>query len=316
MLAHDRRRATRRGFTLVELLVVIAIIGVLVALLLPAVQAAREAARRGQCQNHLKQMGIGLSNFEDIYKVFPTTRYDNRYTWAVELMPFIEQKTLHEQWDLSKNYYVQKAEARMTPVPIYFCPSRRSPKLNPGSISLTNDVQDNTTNPSTPGALGDYAASVGSTGRDYWWDGEGSSGGDNTPFKCRGLFRMKNNWSIAAPQPAIVKGKRLAEVTDGTTNTMAIGEKHVQVGQFGKAGGDCSMYNGDKGCSYRGAGPQFPLARSPNQNVNANFGSYHPGVCQFVMVDGSIRAVKVNVNVTTLGNLADIEDGQSIPDVD
>src|SRR5262245_3709921 len=121
--------STRRAFTLVELLVVIAIIGVLVALLLPAVQAAREAARRAQCQNHLKQLGLGIHNCEDTFKSLPHTRMDNRYTWAVEIMPFIEQKNLFEQWNLTKSYYTQTAPARLTAVPIYFCPSRRSHKL-------------------------------------------------------------------------------------------------------------------------------------------------------------------------------------------
>src|SRR5213595_1025276 len=101
----------RYGFTLVELLVVIAIIGVLVSLLLPAVQAAREAARRSQCQNHLKQVGLGVHGFEDIYKSLPHSRYDDRYTWAVEILPFLEQKALFEQWDLTKRYYLQTATA-------------------------------------------------------------------------------------------------------------------------------------------------------------------------------------------------------------
>src|SRR6188474_2229539 len=165
MLARASGRTNRPGFTLVELLVVIAIIGVLVALLLPAVQAAREAARRSQCQNHLKQLGLGIHNFEDVYKSLPHSRYDARYTWAVELLPFIEQRALFEQWDLTKNYYSQKDVARLTTVPIYFCPSRRSHKQGQqGSISVaggdpTLDVPDNTTNPMMPGALSDYAGS-------------------------------------------------------------------------------------------------------------------------------------------------------------
>src|SRR5689334_7824014 len=108
-----RRAFTRAGFTLVELLVVIAIIGVLVSLLLPAVQSAREAARRAQCQNHLKQIGLAVLNFEDVNKSLPHSRYDDRYTWAVEILPYVEQKSLFDQWDLTKNYYKQNAVARM-----------------------------------------------------------------------------------------------------------------------------------------------------------------------------------------------------------
>src|SRR6059058_3998952 len=174
----------RSGFTLVELLVVVAIIGVLVALLLPAVQAAREAARRMQCQNHLKQIAIAVHNFDDTYKSLPHSRMDDRYTWAIEILPFIEQKNLFDQWNLTKRYYLQTDAARLGTVPAYFCPTRRSHKMGiQGSISVQTgtpandvDVQDNTTNPMVPGALSDYAASIGSTGRDYWWDGEGSSG--------------------------------------------------------------------------------------------------------------------------------------------
>jgi len=316
-------RTSRLAFTLVELLVVIAIIGVLVALLLPAVQAAREAARRSQCQNHLKQLGLGIHNFEDINKSLPHTRYDNRYTWAVEIMPYIEQQNLYSSWDLSKSYYAQSNTARLTAIPIYFCPSRRNHKM--GSISTRpnpiagdpdNDVQDDTSNPQVPGALSDYAVSVGSTGRDYWWDGNGSSGGDNTLLKTRGAFRMMNNWSTAVTQPATVPGRRIAEITDGMSNTIWVGEKHVQIAQFGKAASDCSIYNGDKGCSYRGAGPSNPLARVPSQALVANFGSYHPAVCQFVLADGSVRAVKVSINTTILGYLADVDDGQPIPEID
>src|SRR5213076_82519 len=103
---------TRRAFTLVELLVVIAIIGVLVALLLPAVQMAREAARRTQCANHLKQLGLASQNFNDVRGTLPPTRVSNDstdanqnfLTWAILLLPYVEQQNYFSQWDLTMAY--------------------------------------------------------------------------------------------------------------------------------------------------------------------------------------------------------------------
>ena len=119
---------SHRGFTLVELLVVIAIIGVLVALLLPAVQAAREAARRTQCVNNLKQIGLAIQTHHDTYKRIPNSRRKYDYiTWAAEIWPFLEAGNIATAWDRTQTYYGQTEEARTAQVPIYFCPSRRSP---------------------------------------------------------------------------------------------------------------------------------------------------------------------------------------------
>src|SRR5258705_10155255 len=124
MLERNRRRA---GFTLVELLVVIAIIGVLVALLLPAVQAAREASRRTQCSSHLKQVGLACANFEDTYKVLPYTRLDTKETWAVIMLPYLEQPGQFAAWDMNKTYYNQSDMARLPSLRILLCPTRRKP---------------------------------------------------------------------------------------------------------------------------------------------------------------------------------------------
>ena len=127
----------RPGFTLVELLVVIAIIGVLVALLLPAVQAARESARRMQCANHLKQLGLGAQNFVDNKGWFPPNRLGNVpataptttawLTWAVVMLPFIEQQSYYQLWDETHTYAWHPETTTRKSVPIYFCPSRRKP---------------------------------------------------------------------------------------------------------------------------------------------------------------------------------------------
>jgi len=109
-------RRVRRGFTLVELLVVIAIIGVLVALLLPAVQSARESARRIQCSNNLRQMGLAVHSFDDANKVLVPSRMENYggVTWVVFILPYIEQGNFATKWDLNRWYYDQGASGNAT----------------------------------------------------------------------------------------------------------------------------------------------------------------------------------------------------------
>ena len=163
--------ARRRGFTLVELLVVISIIALLMGLLLSAVQRVREAAARTACANNLKQIGLAMHHFHDDHGQLPsfTTDGPDAATWAVEILPYIEQGNLYRQWDLSLSYYKQSDAARLTAVPTYVCPSRRNPGQAPrASIQgdqpgLTSDA-DATPSANVPGALGDYAASIGSCG--------------------------------------------------------------------------------------------------------------------------------------------------------
>ena len=115
------------GFTLVELLVVIAIIGMLVAMLLPAVNAARAAARRTQCINNLKQMGLAIQNFENAKTQLPSVRVTCHHgTWYTEIWPFLEEQNLTEQWHREYSYHYQSEATRMSQVTVFFCPSRRS----------------------------------------------------------------------------------------------------------------------------------------------------------------------------------------------
>src|SRR5688572_15377246 len=141
------------GFTLVELLVVIAIIGVLVALLLPAVQAAREAARRAQCTNHLKQIGLAVHNFHDVNKAFPRSRMVCHHgTWTVEIWPYLEERNAEAAWDDQRAYQFQSQQNVQTQVAAYYCPSRRSAP----QISVGGEPRGGFN-----GALADYAACVG-----------------------------------------------------------------------------------------------------------------------------------------------------------
>ena len=156
MRTHLPRGKARFGFTLVELLVVIAIIGVLVALLLPAVQMAREAARRSSCGNNAKQLGIGAHNFIDIRGFVPPNRLANDsadattnwVTWAVIMLPYIEQQNYFNQWDETIAYEKHPVNVTRVGVPTYFCPSRRKPQQ-----AFSNDTPS--------GGLSDYAACAG-----------------------------------------------------------------------------------------------------------------------------------------------------------
>ena len=127
MVESQRVRRRPRGFTLVELLVVIAIIGILIALLLPAVQAAREAARRSQCSNNLKQLGLGVLNYEDTFKTFPPSFLlaadFNAQVWGTRILPFIEQNALYDQFSFSATWSADYGGPMQRRVHAFLCPS-------------------------------------------------------------------------------------------------------------------------------------------------------------------------------------------------
>jgi len=277
-------RTSRHGFTLIELLVVISIISILIGLMMPAVQKAREAADRTVCANNLKQISLAMHNYEGIFHSFPPARVrPDGASWAVLIMPWIEQNNLYGQWTVAAPYYNQNDVARLSTVPIYFCPARRGAQ---GSISVSGDLPGGV-GAHVPGALSDYAGNFGSA--------------DLCTITDDGAFQLGG-------------GVRFSAILDGSSNTVLAGEKHVPLNNFGQGWLDSSVYNGEYPLTYlRGAGYGIGIAQYHNEQ-SWKFGGYHTAVSLFAMCDGSVRGIAKTIPPETLALLCRINDGQVLPD--
>lgn len=284
--------ALRSGFTLVELLVVIAIIGVLVALLLPAVQASREAARRTQCQNNLKQLTLAFHHHHDALLFFPTggwdwatppnyvngrpaTGRDQQAGWGFQVLPYIEQTATWNGGNSSTDTD-RALFAMATPIKAFFCPTRRPPQVvtysYPGYLGGVNATH----------ALSDYAAS-----------------------------NLDGNGVVRQYEP-----RRMAEITDGTSSTLLLGDKRLNRAQLGQAQADDNEgytcgWNED---SVRLASqrPQPDYFGAPTLYGGKAFGSSHPDSFNVSLADGSVRTFSYSINQATFKLLGDISDGQTV----
>jgi prepilin-type N-terminal cleavage/methylation domain-containing protein len=274
------------GLTLVELLVVVAIIALLVGILLPAVQAAREAARRTQCLNNLKQLALAAQAHDASTGQLPPNRMDNCHaTWATWLLPFLEQQPLHSQWDLARCFYDHPEDLRCTPVAVFICPSRGA------SRPWVREIPDRThsahgTSPYR-GAFADYncltglAARVGHAGIHH----EGA------------MIQMNPAWGTnthprVLPPPWLPMTS-LASVRDGTSQTLMFSE------QTASRAGRASVFNGDANAGLI-AGHTAPIAIDGSGD---NMGSDHAGICPVAFCDGSTRTLSADLSGAVLVRL-------------
>ncbi|MGB7328690.1 MAG: DUF1559 domain-containing protein [Rubripirellula sp.] len=315
----QRKRITtgleRTALTMIELLVVISIIGVMMALLLPAVQASRESARQTKCLNNLKQIGLAIHNFESQRKELPPSRnYDHFTSWAFLILPQMEQTALPDQWDDQLKYYYQSDTARLTQIPFYYCPSRRDANV----ISTAGDdiMSPYETSNHVPGTVSDYACSAGHGPAGIWnWIHSNGAfimgdGVTDPPTAPAGNF--------PPPQSRLVTWKSrttFASITDGNSNTIFVGEKHVRPSGQGISPEDGAIYNGDHPANFsRCGGPGYPLARFPTDRFETNFGSYHVGGVNFVFGDGSVRTLNTHISTDVLGKLTNRNDHEVVTD--
>jgi prepilin-type processing-associated H-X9-DG protein len=297
------------------LLVVIAIIAVLIGLLLPAVQKVREAAANIQCKNNLHQLGVAVHHYHDANGQLPPARVgrDAYATWPILVGPYIEAQNLTNLWDLTKIYQQQPNPlARTTTLKVFFCPARRGPMTSPPA---ENGVNGQDGNGHLESACGDYACCDGDGWERNTTQARGAmiaplllnpNIGDNNPYPRPILqFRSVTNF---------------ASISDGLSNTLLIGEKHVRPDGLGLASnGDDAYYSGyNYTTAQRSAGwftdvsgvrQNKPLMKPHDAASTIRFGSWHTGTCNFVFCDGSVHSLPVNIDIEVLRRLADRADG-------
>lgn len=324
---------TRIAFTLIELLVVLAVVGVLMGLLLPAVQRVREAASATQCKNNLKQIALATLYYHDDLRAFPPARLVERPTgidppalscggehpsWLTRILPYLEQHSSGLQWNPAIPFKDHADELRQQVVPTFLCPSRRSP----GQALVAPTTLPPITLPCgctfpgkviSSGSAGDYAGnhgdlSPGSSGlpTDFYWGGNGTG----VIISARALC---NGSSPQRPYDRI----RLEDILDGASNTLLAGEMHIPAARLNEPPENGPIFDGSRFYTMsRVGGPGAPIAAGPQDDVSGMglyvFGSWHPGACMFAFADARVTALTPALSTLILQRLCHRSDGQPV----
>jgi len=310
-----KHQPCRRGFTLVELLVVIAIIGILIALLLPAVQSAREAARRVQCSNQMKQFALALHNYASAHGSFPpavvsnfgkdpcpTVRQLAGAPWAVLILPFIEQTARYDEFNMSGTYFGH--------YPRY------------GGEAATEKVQQLQRNPAFE-CPSDPNSSDQNANSNYFAV-QGGGVDETSPGVCKSPARPRygsNNGMIYHNSAT-----KFRDVLDGTSNVFLLGEtRYLPLESGYSLYPDDSLYGTWASGYYHQAGEHMVTTALTMASINSSpinparevtfnvttftFGSHHPGGCHFALTDGSVRFVSENMDIVTFRSFGIRDDG-------
>ena len=320
MPEHKHKRV---GFTLVELLVVIAIIGILVALLLPAVQAARESARRSQCTNNLKQLGLAVLNFESAQKMVPFNRYSDygyptawgtsvgpgakAWSWIAAILPYIESNELYEQGGVPNQVFGNNVAVGVN-IPMLFCPSDEMKNFSPISRAKSRYMAG-----VLLVALTNYKGVLGSN---YCWG----------PWANIGTNSLCEPWASGdgiLPAQGFANPIKLRSVSDGTSKTFLAGEQVWNESRSSCPTPDCygmgfSWAHTIEATATTAIYPNIAAPgvdrsiNKPDLTIHNGFNSMHPGGLQFVSADGSVRFISDSISIGVYRAQGTIKGGEAL----